>query len=279
MIRSAVRLLPVVALPLLLAGCFEDNTSPGDVTPPAAPRGLYSVTGDHSVALHWLGNTDSDLQGYRVYMAPCPDGGDCPYDRVGFTTATSFDVTGLENGVKRWFAVAAVDRAGNESDLTYENLSDVPRPAGRDLVLGNYLTSPSSSGWDFSDFTLRAWNDPATDVFYGSYRDSAGTTYAQLFVPDYATDIQDAGYGASLDAVDFAPSTGWSPTGSAEAIVGHCYVIHTRDNHYAKLQVTSIGPTAVHVDWAYQVATGERELGARPATTESSGRRPIVWLK
>ena len=38
---------------LLIAGC-DDTSSPRDTTPPAAPRGFYSVTGDGSVTLHWL---------------------------------------------------------------------------------------------------------------------------------------------------------------------------------------------------------------------------------
>ncbi len=271
------RLLLALALPLLVTGCFDDS----DTTPPAAPRSLYSVTGDHDVVLHWVANDESDVVGYRVYMAPCPNGGDCPYDRVGFTAATSFDVTDLANGVKRWFAVAAVDRAGNESDLTYENVSDVPRPAGSGLALSDFNTAPRTAGWDFSQFTVRAWDDAATDIFYGFRRDSNGTPYAQIFVPDFATDIQDAGYAGSLDAVDFAPSTGWSANGTVEALVGHCYVVHTRDDHYAKFQVTSVTPDDVTLDWAYQVASGERELRMKPAGEggAAAGRRPIVWLK
>jgi hypothetical protein len=274
------RLLLVLGLPLLVSGCFEDSGSPRDTTPPAAPRSLYSVTGDHEVTLRWTSNTESDLVGYRVYMAPCPTGGDCPYDRVGFTAGTSFDVTGLTNGTKQWFAVAALDRAGNESDLTYENVSDVPRPAGSGRTLADYVTTPRTAGWDFSQFTVRAWDDPATDIFYGFHRDASGTTYAQIFVPDYATEIQDAGYAGSLDAVDYAPAAGWSPSGAVEAIVGHCYVVQTRDHHYAKLQVTSVTPGSVTMDWAYQTAQDERELAARPADGETpAARRPIVWLR
>ena len=87
-------------------------------------------------------------------------------------------------------------------------------------------------------------------------------------------------FSGSLDAVDYAPSAGWAPTGSVEAIVGHCYVVRTRDMHYAKFQVTSVNPQTVSLDWAYQTAQNERELAARPAQTEGpAGRRPIVWLK
>src|SRR5690242_8732774 len=46
-----MRFTAPIALALLataLAGC-HDSTAPGDVIPPAAPRGLYSVTGDRAV--------------------------------------------------------------------------------------------------------------------------------------------------------------------------------------------------------------------------------------
>src|SRR5262249_13977282 len=63
---------------LLLAGCHDDSVSPRDVNPPAAPRGVVSVTGDGTVYLSWLANTESDLAGYRVYEAPCATGSSCP---------------------------------------------------------------------------------------------------------------------------------------------------------------------------------------------------------
>jgi len=265
----------VLALPLL-AGCFDHNTRPHGAAP-AAPRGLTSITGDGKVTLTWLANTESDVVGYRIYVAPCATGHDCPYDRVGFTAATSFDVTQLSNGVKRYFAVSAVDVNGNESDLSYDTISDVPRPAGTGLVLTDYVTTPATSGYDFSQFVRRDWNDPETDIFYGYHADSSLAVHAQIFVPDFGTNIQDAGFSASLDAVDFAPASGWSPSGTVEAIVGHCYVVWTRDNHYAKFQVTAVSPSQVTMDWAYQTAVDERELKARPVSS-GSGRRPLVWL-
>lgn len=264
-----------LALPLL-AGCFDDNTRPHGAAP-AAPRGLTSVTGDGSVRLTWLANTESDVVGYRIYVAPCASGHDCPYDRVGFTAATEFDVTGLTDGVKRYFAVSAVDQNGNESDLSYDTISDVPRPAGTDLTLTSYVTQPATSGYDFSQFTRRDSSDPETDIFYGYRADTSLAVHAQIFVPDFGTNIQDAGWGASLDAADFAPSTGWSPSGTVEAVVGHNYFVWTRDSHYAKFRVTAVSPSQVTVDWAYQTATDERELKVTPVNG-AAGRRPIVWL-
>ena len=262
-----------------LSGCHDETTAPRDLTPPAAPRGFHSVTGDHTVYLNWLANTEPDVAGYRIYQAPCASGSSCPYTRIGSTTATNFTVSGLSNGVTAYYAIAAYDLAGNEGDLSYENVFDTPRPEGFGARLSDYQTSPAIAGWDLSAAQVRAWDDMATDMFYG-YNGSV----FQMFVPDFQTDIQDAGYASSLDAVDFAPNGGWSPTGSVELIAGHCYVVWTRDNNYAKFRVTqfvipSSGPPRVEFDWAYQVATGNPELRARPARGEGGERRPIRWIR
>src|SRR5437667_10205576 len=94
---------------LLVAGCNDRVVSPQD-TAPAAPRGVRSVTGDGAVTLSWLANTESDVAGYRIYEGSCPDGPQCPYDRIAVTSATAFVVTPLTNGDTRYFAVSAVDR-------------------------------------------------------------------------------------------------------------------------------------------------------------------------
>ncbi|MBI5169852.1 MAG: fibronectin type III domain-containing protein [Candidatus Eisenbacteria bacterium] len=256
-----------------LAGC-DETTAPRDTTPPAAPRGLYSTTGDAQVTLRWLANTESDVIGYRVYSSSCASGSSCPYDRVGTATGTSFVVTGLSNGVTRFYAVAAVDRDGNESELTVEDVYDTSRPAGSGATLGNFVNSASGAGWDFSAAISRSSDDAQTDVFYG-YNGSVH----QMFTRDNVTDIQDMGYASSLDAIDYAPANGWSPTGTVEVIPGHCYVVWTRDNHYAKFRVTSLTNSLVVFDWAYQTAAGNGELRARRAPGEDGTLRPIAWLR
>ncbi len=265
--------LPLAAALVLLAGC-DDHTAPRDTTPPAAPRGVRSVTGDGQATLSWLANTESDVIGYRVYEAPCAGGPACPYDRVGSTTGTRFTVTGLANGVTRYFAVSAVDRSGNESalaPLSPEYIFDTPRPEGSQ-ALTNAQTAPATSGYDFSAYSVRDKDDPSTDVYFTS---SGGL--AEMICPFVDTDIQDAGYASSLDAVDFAPSAGWSPTGTVELIVGHCYVVWTYDNHYAKFRVTGLGGGQVVFDWAYQTDPGNPELRARPAPREGARvRRPLA---
>ncbi len=282
-------LIPLVALGVLVGGCFDDTTGPArDVYPPAAPQGLYRVNGDEQVTLYWYPNTEPDLLGYRIYEAPCASGSSCPYTQIGALDATSgsqvvsYVVHGLVNGQPRYYAVAAVDRSGNESDLSYEDVRATPRPAGAGAAIASFLVSPGTAGWDFSaygtPYAVRSYDNPATDMFYGYYEDSLGYQYHQVFVP-YGTDIQDAGYATTMDAVGYAPDGGWSASGTVEAIAGHVYIVWTADNHFAKFRVNSAGPGNVNFDWAYQTDLGNPELGAKRAHVEGAGPRPIVWLR
>jgi hypothetical protein len=277
-------LLPLMALGILLAGCNEKTMAP--LAPPAAPRGLFSVTGDHEVTLVWLANSEADVVGYRIYEGPC-GGLDCDYTRIAAIPApvraeyVEYAVTGLTNGQTRFFAVAAVNRVGAESELSYDDVFDTPRPAGTGLVLNNYLASDTNIGYDFSTFARTNTIAPPADIFFGFYEDTIGGIHQQMFAGNSA-DIQDAGYVTSLDRVDFAPDgeSGWSPSGAVEAVVGHAYVVWTRDNHFAKFRVTAAGPARVTLDWAYQIDAGNRELRARPAAAaDPSQRPPIAWLR
>jgi hypothetical protein len=270
------RWILLAAALLGLSGC-QDETAPRDLFPPAAPRGLVSVTGDHKAYLSWYANTEDDVAGYRIYESDCAGGPQCDYLPIGTTTGTHFTVTGLTNGVTRYFAVAAYDLAGNESELSANDVFDTPRPEGSGVVLANVQKAPATSGWDFSATTVRAWDNSITDMYF-----SWNGTTALMAVPDLQTDIQDAGYASTLDAVDFAPTAGWSPTGTVELITGHCYIVWTRDDHYAKFRVTDLslpnqGPASVTFDWAYQVAPTNRELRARPTGPGTAALRPVAW--
>jgi hypothetical protein len=279
------RLVPaLLGLAICLGGCSEKSTAPHSA--PAAPRGLFRVSGDRQVTLYWLANTERDLAGYRIYVSPCATGPGCPYTSVGAITPTAdvtyeqYAITGLTNGERSFFAVAAVNRAGQESALSKEDVSGTPRPAGTGLAIRNFLTDTTGIGYDFSMFVRTNGTDPPTDIFYGYSVDANDYLHQQIFVPDYNTDIQDAGYATSLDAVAVAPDSGWSPSGTVEAIRGHVYVVWTRENTFAKFMVTAAGPGQVVLDWAYQPDIGNPELSAKRPPAEGGGRRrPIVWLK
>jgi hypothetical protein len=146
---------------LVLAGCHDTPTRPRrDSTPPSAPRNVFSVTGDRQVWLYWDPNPESDVVSYRVYEGPCDSGPSCPYRHIATTSGRSIEINGLANGVTRYFAVAAVDRAGNESDLSYDSVFDTPRPEGFNLQIQSVENNPDFSGYDFSRYRVVAFDDP-----------------------------------------------------------------------------------------------------------------------
>jgi hypothetical protein len=267
----------------MLSGC-DESTGPHDVIPPAAPRGLQSVTGDGEARLSWLANTESDVAGYRVYMSPCASGPDCPYDRIGTTGGTMF-VAPLANGATRFFAVAAYDRAGNESALSKEDVYDTPRPAGYGLALNDYQVAPATAGWDFSAETVVPYDSPNVDIYFG-YAGGVAT----MFTYFTDVDLQDAGFTNSLDDVDRAPGDiGWATNGQVELIPGHSYIVQMSSgvpslaHNYAKFRVLNVSssPARVVIDWAYQIDPDNTQLRSRPAKREGARtpRSPIAWSR
>lgn len=222
-----------------------------DDTPPESPRGITTISMDNAIQLNWLPNTEPDLDGYRIWVSDRYDG---RYSPIGTTRSNVFIDRNAKNGVTYYYGLTAFDFAGNESPLSNEVVYDTPRPEGYNVRLNNYRQYPNSSGYDFSTYSVGRYDDDYTDVFYEYLN---GRSYLNVWSD---TDIQGMGYTRSLDDISVAPTTGWAPSKSVEAIPGHTYVIWTWDDHYAKMRVTDVKSTHVVFDWAYQTAKGNREL-------------------
>ena len=244
-----------LSLMLVAVGCHGDRVTNVVLNlPPHRVDGVYSVTGDGEVAVYWRPNQETDIDFYKVYRNLAPSG---TFTLIGTTSQTRFVDTNVSNGQTYYYAVAAVDMAGQESpDLSFENVFDTPRPEGFAVTLTNTFTTDATSGWDFSARARRSSLDALTDVYYGA----SGGHY--IVYAGTGTEIQDAGYVALRD-VDFAPPAGWSADGEVEAIPGHGYIVLTRDNHYAKFEVVSRDNLAMVLDWAYQIDLNNPELTRR----------------
>ncbi|GEM_PF-165822 len=286
------RLAPllIVAGLVLMAGC-DDDDSPEfvDVTPPAIPNGVFSITGDQAVFLTWNPNREDDLAGYRVWvnedlsetfdelavLAPFEEG---VYQDNGTPEDVSDDFLRFEdfplvNGVFYSYAVSAFDDAGNESDLSFELVIDVPRPEGEAVVFFRDADA-TRAGFDFSDGVSQgqAFDDASTDVYFE--RDGQGVPF--LVVPNDRVRVQDFGF-VGFDVASFAPATGYSATGRVEAIPGHTYIFRIAqgpgdfgaDDNYAKFEILDMTADDAGIFWGYQEVDGERELrpaGDRPDT-------------
>ncbi|MBI4429879.1 MAG: hypothetical protein HY562_12265 [Ignavibacteriales bacterium] len=240
----------------LVIGCVPVEV---DRTPPAAPRGVRTISLDNAVEIQWLANTESDVKGYNVWRAARYEG---PYTLRASTSDIIFVDNTANNGVTYYYALSAYDFDGNESALTKDVIYDTPRPEGYGVIVYDYRTTPSLAGYDFSTYSVRPYDDLFTDVFFENF---SGRHYLNVWND---SDIQDMGYTTDLDEISIAPVAGWAPSKSAEAIVGHTYVVWTVDDHYAKIRVIEVTNARVVFDWAYQTARGNPEL-----KRDSSGKR------
>jgi hypothetical protein len=216
------------------------------------------------VEIRWLPSQADDVEGYNVWVNNQYDGS---YQLIGSTATTHFLDYGAVNGVTYYYGVSAFDFSHNESELSKDVVYDTPRPEGFDVVIYDTLTSVNISGYLFSQDAVLNYN--YSDFFY--------VVVGNLYFLEVwnGTDIQDMGYTSSLDEITQAPIDGWAYSHTAEATVGHTYVIWTEDDHYAKVRVTAATANQLTFDWAYQTAAGNIELKVS-RSSGTGGRSRIV---
>jgi len=246
-----------------LVGCEERDVVRYVDVDPGRPQGVYSITADEAIYIYWLPVQDNDLDYYRIWYSSSADG---TYEYIGASPEESYIDNDVINGVTYYYAVSAVDKAGNESELSYETVFDTPRPESYDQDLYEFASFPAVSGFDLSAGAVTSYNSVTADV-YIDYDVSLETFF--LNAVDTDTDLQDMGYTEDFDEIGYAPSDGWSFVGWVEVIVGHTYIVWTRDDHFAKIRVTAVDYDNIDnitFDWAYQTSTvdpGRMEL-SRP---------------
>ena len=131
-----------------------------DTVPPAAPTNLMSSPRPGAVQLEWTANTETDLAGYRIYRsATTPVVKGTPIN--GTLIAPSFVDGSVTAGLTYYYAVAAVDSSGNESDLSNETSAvPLPPPPPEALEFGSgsaYVTFGDPATLDLAQFTIETW--------------------------------------------------------------------------------------------------------------------------
>ncbi|MEW6196113.1 MAG: hypothetical protein AB1521_13265 [Bacteroidota bacterium] len=272
---NKILLLFFLLTTFLFTACDEFDDYYYDDTPPNPPRNIYTITGDNRIDIFWDENHEDDVAGYNVYYSFSYDG---RYTLIGSTYETYFIDNGAENGVTYYYAVAAYDYNGNESDLSYDVIYDTPRPEGFNQAVFDYNVSPNNAGYDFDNYLVVPYNGLDADFFFENYN---GTFYLNVWED---SDIQDMGPTTDIYDISYAPLTGWVPmqTGEnvkyTEAKVGNTYVIWTWDNHFAKIRIKNITNERMVFDWAYQTAEGNREL-KRGNVNDGRAKLPDSVLK
>jgi hypothetical protein len=249
-----------LAASFIILGCEEHNI---DTTPPPPPQGIRTISLDNAVEIQWLPSQAEDVKGYNVWKSDQYAG---QYQLIASTSSISLVHYGATNGTTYYYAVSAYDFDDNESALSKDVVYDTPRPEGLGVVLIDTSTSRNISGYGFASYSILSCYDKNTDIFLVY-------AHGRLYVHVWSdTDIQDMGFTNSLDEISASPTKGWAPSKSAEAIVGHTYVIWTVDDNYAKVRIQNVTASSIVFDWAYQTAKGNIELKTTH-TSKAGGRQ------
>jgi hypothetical protein len=107
--------------------------TPKDTFPPAAPQGLVAAVlprenGTATVDLSWAIGTEPDLAGYRVYRSE-QEGVRGQLLTPELLATPAYRDTGVPSGKRYWYTVAAVDRAGNESAPSAQQVVETQQPS------------------------------------------------------------------------------------------------------------------------------------------------------
>lgn len=95
----------------------EVEVMPRNTAKPNAPTNLTASAGDGQVTLDWDNNTESDLEGYKVYRTTT-SGTD--YWNVTKVTESTYTDKYLTNGKTYYYIVKAINDSKNESDASNE---------------------------------------------------------------------------------------------------------------------------------------------------------------
>lgn len=122
--------LQMMAIPLSAAQTTKD------VTAPESPNNVVATVGDGQVTLDWDASVDKDTTSYKIYYGTKSvtlDGGQYEFSKeVG--NVTTYTISGLKNGTTYYFAITAIDGAGNESESYSYEASATPKSGVEDTV-------------------------------------------------------------------------------------------------------------------------------------------------
>ncbi len=190
-------------------GSLASITVTTGTTVPAAPTGLTATAGNASVTLTWTASSGAST--YSVYRGTTA-GGEAATAIVTGVTATTYTNTGLTNGTKYFYKVAAVNTAGTSpqsAEASATPAAPVPAaPTGLTATAGN------------ASVTL-AWTASSGAATYNVYRGATAGGEAATAVATgiTATSYTDTGLtnGSTYFYKVAAVNTGGTSAQSAEA--------------------------------------------------------------
>ena len=168
------------------AGLSSSSSNKGggggsDPQAPSAPTGLQAAAANAQVSLSWSASTGATS--YHVKRSTTSGG---PYTQISAPTSTSFTDTGLTNGTAYFYAVSALNTAGESPNSTQATATPTapalapPAPTGLQATAGNSQVS-------------LAWSASTGATSYHVKRSTtSGGPYTQISAPA-STNFTDTG--------------------------------------------------------------------------------------
>lgn len=279
-------ILAVIVITGLIASCGEDEkiveVPVESDCPPSPPQEVYSDNRDGYIIIWWAPNPESDISHYNILRSDSLYGsyqaiGEVDVESGPIPYEYSFEYDTPDNGDQYYYGLTAVDENGNESYLSFV-VTATPRYEG-EIRLYESDSEPDSSGLDMSglEFEPLPWSDEAVDIYL---YDNEGVQ--QFVTSDSTVDIQDYGYVPNFDFINRAPEEGWAPSGTAEVIASHCYLVRILGSggavNYGKLYVMLREDNYAEFWWAYQTDDRNRDLSPVPEYYDLEKRRSVSAL-
>jgi hypothetical protein len=134
-VKKSLFVMAAAVLALTSYGCGAGNnpaapSSVLDSAPPQAPVGLVQPSLD---AVQWTANSESDLDGYQIYLYSPDPNRDNAYVLAATVPAgqTSWTLPSVDETTTSWVKLCAVDQTGNRSaESAALQVTMQPVPAG-----------------------------------------------------------------------------------------------------------------------------------------------------
>ncbi len=263
---------------LFLAACAGTIGNPGNpgggqTTIPTTPAGLTATAGNAQVTLNW--SASANATGYNVQRSTATGG---PYAQISSPSSTTFTDSGLTNGTKYFYVVAAFNSAGASANSAQVSATPTaPTPAvpsglaataGNAKIVLNWNTSSGATTYNLKRSTTSGAEITIASPSSATYTDSGVVNGTKYFYEVSAVNSSgESANSAEVNATPTAPQTAPPTPANLQGTAGNAQVALT--------WTASTGATSYHVKRS-TTSGAETQISAPTTTNFTDPQSPTA---